>query len=63
VTFAELPPGIALATGDVIAFAADVEKDEHRVVADKPAKKLAQRELVLAARHLDSVKRGADRLW
>ena len=62
VTFDELPPGLTLATGDVITFAADVEKDGHKRTKDSTAKKLDVRTMVLSGRHLPTVKRGKEAL-
>lgn len=62
VTFDELPPGVTLAVGDVLSFAADVEKDGHKRAKDSAAKKLDVRTMVLTGRHLHTVKRGKEAL-
>ena len=62
VTFAELPPGVAFAKGDVIGFTADIAKDDTKVMKDTPAKGAWSRKLVATGRILTSVNRGKDKL-
>ncbi len=57
-TFAELPPGLTLAKGDVIAFTADVDKDASKKVKNTAAKVDWVRTTTLTGRVLGEVKRG-----
>ncbi|MEZ4403261.1 MAG: hypothetical protein R3B06_24765 [Kofleriaceae bacterium] len=63
VTFAELPPGVTLAVGDVLEFAADVEADAKKQVTNTPAKQVTTRALTLTGRHLRQVTRDGKRVW
>ena len=59
VTFAALPPGLALAKGDVVSFTADVAKDDSKKVTDTTSKVEWARELQLDGRLLVEAKRGS----
>lgn len=59
VTFADLPPGLTLAKGDVVTFSADVIKDASKKVTDTAAKVEWVRNLELTGRLLIAAKRGA----
>ena len=59
VAFADLPPGLALAKGDVVSFSADVVEDDSKKVTDTAAKVEWVRNLELTGRLLIAAKRGA----
>lgn len=62
VTFDELPPGLVLAKGDVLHFAADLEKSATKKTKDSAAAKHTVRTMTLTGRHLGGVTRGRDKL-
>jgi hypothetical protein len=62
VTFAELPPTLTLAKGDVLHFHADLDSSVVKKVKDTAAQRHTRRTLVLTGRHLAAVTRGRDKL-
>lgn len=61
-TFEELPPGVTLQVGDVLTFAADVERDAHKQTKNSPARQSHLRTMVLTGRRLGAVVRGKAKL-
>lgn len=63
VRFDELPAGVALATGDVISFAADVDGDVKKQGKKSASKDQTLRTVTATGRHLFAVQRGGTRVW
>ncbi|MCB9560624.1 MAG: hypothetical protein H6708_09475 [Kofleriaceae bacterium] len=62
VTFDELPPGVTLAVGDVVTFAADVERDRNKQTKKSASRQAYVRTMTLTGRQLDGVRRGKTEL-
>lgn len=62
VRFAELPPGLTLAKGDVIYFYADLDQSTLKKIKDTAAHRHTGRKMTLTGRHLAAVTRGRDKL-
>ncbi len=62
ISFAELPPGVAPAVGDELAFHADVTAKNDKTLKNTAALKTSLRKLTLTGRHLIEVSRGGQKL-
>lgn len=61
-TFAELPPGVTPAIGDVVSFAADVDTDAKKTTKDTASHKATARTMTVSGRHLFSIERDKAKL-